>query len=171
LIGTVQSALGGLLEQLRHARPPEPQVTRLAALQVLPVQQPAHPLASSQMHCPLERHWVPELQATHAEPPTPQAPLDWAKHWLFEQQPLGQVVPSQTQVPPAQRCPATQAEAAPHAQPPVALQLLADVALHPTQGAPLMPQVANAAAVQVPFSACGQHPAQPVVVSQTQVPP
>jgi hypothetical protein len=44
-IGTVQFMLSGLFEQLTHVRPPEPQVTRLAALQLFPVQHPAQPLA------------------------------------------------------------------------------------------------------------------------------
>lgn len=153
MIGTVQFAPSGLFEQLTHARPPEPQVTRLAALQVFPVQHPAQPLAWSQMHCPVARHCVPAPQAVHAEPPTPHAPLDWAKHWLFAQQPLGQVVASQTQVPAApHRCPAPHAGPAPQAHPPL-VQLLADVALHPTQGEPPMPQVANVDAVQTPLSA------------------
>jgi hypothetical protein len=89
---------------------------------------------------------------------------------LPEQQPLGQVVPSQTQEPALQRCPAPQAGPAPHAHPPL-VQLSADVALHPTQGEPPTPQVANADAVQTPLSATGQQPVQPVVVSQTQLPP
>jgi hypothetical protein len=52
---------------------------------------------------------IVESQAVHVSPPTPHALSEGVVHDCPEQQPSGQDVPSQMQLPPEQRSPAPQA--------------------------------------------------------------
>jgi hypothetical protein len=66
------------------------------------------------------------LHATQADPLVPQvAKLEVVQVPVALQQPLGQLVASQTQAPPTQRWPATQAAPVPQVQVPLALQVSA----------------------------------------------
>ncbi len=105
-----------------HAEPLLPHAIADAAVQELPLQHPAHPDDASQMHTPLAHrspcaqgglppqrqapptHWSDRgPQLLHNAPSAPHAAAVGAVHWLFEQQPDGQVVGSQRHTPPLHR--------------------------------------------------------------------
>ena len=112
------SALLG--SQAVHAPPIAPQVAREIVWQVAPEQQPlGQVLALQLLHTPLTQV-SPPGQVTHGRPALPQAEAELPKQVLPEQQPVGHEAPSQTQAPPAQRCPAVHAGPDPQAQTPAA---------------------------------------------------
>jgi hypothetical protein len=102
-----------------------------------------HPLA--QLLEPQPAHtWAVQAFVPHeaqAAPPVPH----WvcrvpARHWpVASQQPVGQLVASQTHDPPEQRCPATHAAPAPQAHAPVVQR--SDFASQAAQLAPAEPQL------------------------------
>ena len=127
--------------QARQLEPPEPQVATAAVVQVTPEQHPAGHVAELQPeHEPPEHVW-PLGQVWHVWPPAPHM-AGWSPAWQVVplQQPLGQDVPSQTQVPPEQRWPAAQTAPAPQAQAPPT-QLSAVKALQLVQAPPPEPQL------------------------------
>jgi hypothetical protein len=154
-----------LLPQVRQAPPLAPQaVTVLPATQVpLEQQPPLQRLVALQapLHVPLLHAWsagqsVSELQPqtwvlkhtwprplvvqlAQATPPVPQAVLLVpATQVVPLQQPVGQLVLSQTHLPLTQRCPAAQGDPAPHVHlPPVQVSA---VVPQLTQVPPLAPQ-------------------------------
>ena len=84
-------------------------------------------------------HRLGPEQDTQTPPPLPQSCFEVpATQSLLLQQPA-QLVESQTQVPPEQRCPAAQAARFPHRQSPVALQVSV-VCGQVTQATPARPQ-------------------------------
>jgi len=96
--------------------------------------------------------WQPPAgQVWQSRPPIPHAPSTFPG-WqvLPEQHPLGHDVPSHTQAPATQRCPAPQGAPLPHWQVPVAEQLSVVAGSHATHAAPPTPQVARARALQAP---------------------
>ena len=101
-------------------------------------------------------------------PPVPHAPAAvpiWQT--LPAQQPLAQVVASQTHWPfAAQRCPATHAALGPHAHAPLR-QLLASVASHAEHARPPPPH-AVAVTGETHLFCASQQPLGHVVVSHTQ---
>jgi hypothetical protein len=137
----------------------------------LALQQPEAQLVASQTQAPPEQRW-PAAQA--APPPQEQPPVAVqrsavvpqerqvpasAPHWalvvgetqtLPAQQPVGQLEELQTQLPPTHSWPGAQALLPPHLQTPVAqVSVVAVVQL--TQELPLVPQVAVAEPMQMPF--------------------
>lgn len=93
----------------------------------------------------------PVWQTWQARPPVPHASVvSPAAQAPPTQQPLGQLVPSQTHAPSRQRWPAEQAGPAPHAQAPVAEQASATSGAQAVQAAPAVPQVAIVGALQKP---------------------
>jgi hypothetical protein len=146
-------------EQLTQAAPDAPhRAVEGGETQVVPLQQPEGQLVPSQMQTPLEQRWptphalplphrhCPLLQVsavtpheTQVVPLTPQAAA-WfpATHEVPLQHPAHDG-PSQTHVPPLQRCPAPHASPAPHRHCPP-LQLSASRVLHVVQAFPLFPQ-------------------------------
>ena len=115
-----------------HAAPPMPQADGSGgAVHVVPEQQPAgHEVAlhahapfthccpapqadpPSQRHTPSTQESATMPQFTHPTPPMPQADALGVAHVVPEQQPSGQEIGSQMQVPLKHRCPD------PHADPP-----------------------------------------------------
>jgi hypothetical protein len=154
--------------QPTQTAPPLPQVEREGALQVAPEQQPAGQLVALQ---PLQRPPVqvcPDGQDWQAPPPPPQdAAVLPAMQAPCAQQPVGQEVPSQTQVLATQRCPGAQAAPSPHRQAPNAEQL-SERASHATQVEPATPQAATDRVEQV---APLQQPLGQEVASQMHWPP
>jgi hypothetical protein len=106
-------------------------------------------------------------QATQVAPPAPQAESDFALQVDPEQQPLGHDVASHTHSPFTHRWPPPQGGAEPHPQAPTAEQLSARIELHPTQGAPPVPQLENASALH---PALEQQPLGHEAASQTHAP-
>jgi hypothetical protein len=109
---------------------------------------------------------VAALHATQAAPPLPQVAKVEVVHWPPAQHPLGQEVPSQTQAPPRQCCPAAQGGPLPQAHWPEASQRLASVLLHAVQALPPMPQFARVCRHEVPL----QQPPGQLTASHTQAP-
>jgi hypothetical protein len=110
---------------------------------------------------------LPAAQVTQARPPLPQLAGDVVRHALPAQQPFGHENASQTQTPPAQRCPAAQAGPAPHAHAPAGVHPSAIAESHATQAAPEEPQRASELDTQV---APSQHPLGQLVALHTQPP-
>jgi len=98
--------------------PPLPHVCVEGIWQLLPLQQPPGQLVASHTQTPFaqrwpaphaafppQRHWPPEHasavlpQMVHEAPPVPQVEVPGWRHWLPSQQPFGQLVASQTQLP------------------------------------------------------------------------
>lgn len=105
------------------------------------------------------------LHALQLAPPLPQLVVVGDRHIPWLQHPLGQEAPSQTHVPPAQRCPAAQAGPLPQRHTPEAQE--SAVASHARQAAPPAPQVPTVLpGSQLPLLQQPVHDA----ASQTQVP-
>ena len=117
-------------------------------------------------------HWSAlALHAEQAAPPAPQVPDPWAEegtHVPAEQQPVGQLVASQTQLPALHRCPSAHALAPPHRQAPL-LEQESPVVPQLTQLAPLAPHCAPVRGVTQVFPA--QQPPGQLVALQTQLAP
>jgi hypothetical protein len=112
-----------------------------------------------------------ELQLVQVAPPAPhEVVVVPAEQVLPLQQPLAQLVESQTQLPPElHRWPAEQAEFEPQRQLPLEEQLLAVVLLQAAQlAAPVPHEVSVGGLTQLPLL---QQPAAQLVESQTQLPP
>jgi hypothetical protein len=77
---------------------------------------------------------------TQALPETPQLATAAVLHVVPLQQPLRHESASQMQAPPTQRCPAVQADPAPHEQAPADEQPSATAGSHVTHAAPAAPQ-------------------------------
>ena len=108
------------LAQATHAMPPEPQAPSEGELHVSPEQQPVEHIDVHPLHAPLLHVSVP-AQPWQAEPPLPQAVPTLPGSQTFPvQQPVGQDVPSQTQVPPRHRWPVVHATPLPHEHAPFA---------------------------------------------------
>lgn len=173
-----------------HVVPTAPQaVTPIAAgaTQALPLQQPvahdaavhvhtppvqtwpaAHGAPAPQRHAPFSQRSADAAHTPHALPPAPHwfVPCE-VMHWLAEQQPPGQLEPSQTQVPPTQRWPAAQTLPLPHAQAP-----LRQVSARRSQLSQTRPPVAHAVvpgALTHMFPA--QHPEPQLAALHTHAPP
>jgi hypothetical protein len=114
------------LPQATHDAPFVPQTLALGVEQLFPAQQPLGHEVASQMHDPLTQccpdahagpfpHWqvplgehVSDVIVSHAvqvEPLLPHVLSLRATHWVPLQQPVGQEMPSHSQLPPTQRCP------------------------------------------------------------------
>ena len=101
------------------------------------------------LHTPLLQ--PPPAQVWQASPPAPQAAsVSPAWHRPPAQQPWGQLMPSQTQAPPRQRCPLAQVAPVPQAQLPAAEQPSALAGSQLTQAAPDLPQASRARALHAP---------------------
>jgi hypothetical protein len=159
-----------------HAPPAQQPLGQLVALQAPPVQLPlvqVCPTAQAglvpQRHAPVAQ--LSALVTSHEEhdaPLVPQAPIAAVMQTpAAEQQPVGQVVASQTQPVPTQRWPTAHAGPELHAQP-LAVQLLASSASHCAHAAPGAPQVVSVRAVQT-FPA--QQPLGHDAAVQAQIPP
>jgi hypothetical protein len=118
----------------------------------------------------LHTPWLqpPPAQVWQASPPAPQA-ASLSPGWqaLSAQQPFGQLVPSQTQAPPRQRCPLAQGAPLPQAQLPAAEQLSALAGSQLAQAPPGLPQLSRVRALHVPLS---QQPSGQDVASQGLLP-
>lgn len=123
-----------------QAAPPVPQSAAVgAATQVEPLQQPLAQFEALQpAHTWAVQLWPP--QDAQTAPFLPHSVLSVpALHCpVPSQQPPEQLVESQTQLPPTQRCPAAQAAPAPHAQAPVVQR--SDFASQAAQPVPAAPQ-------------------------------
>ncbi len=172
-----------------HVPPALPQlIAVLPGSHVLPLQHPLTQLVASHTQLPATQRWPPvhaepmpqrhtplaqlsavvALHAVHALPPGPHAAVvspSW--HALPWQQPVGQLVPSHTQLPPTQRWPAAHGAFAPQRHAPFA-HVSACVALHTRQLAPAAPQPpAVLPGWQAPSR---QQPLGQLVASHTQLP-
>ena len=138
-----------VVSQPTHTAPPLPQAATEGLLQVAPEQQPPGQLIA--LH-PLQRpapQVCPAGQVSQAPPPAPHdAAVLPATHIPCAQHPLGQDVPSHTQVLARQRCPTAQTAPLPQRQPPVAEQL-SERASQAKQVAPAVPQLASERVTQV----------------------
>jgi hypothetical protein len=118
----------------------------------------------------LQPPWLqpPPAQVWQASPPAPQA-ASVSPGWqvLPAQQPPGQLVPSQTQAPPTQRCPLAQGAPAPQAQLPAAEQLSARTGSQGTQATPALPQASRVGALHAPAA---QQPSAHDAASQAVLP-
>ncbi len=179
-----------IASQVRHVEPPVPQAPIDGVVQVAPLQQPLGqlvPLQAPPVQMPLEHVWpmphagpAPQrqvpllaqvfaltgLQVAQVSPPAPQVLRLRAWQTLPTQQPLGQLVPSQTHWLPTQRWPPTQAMSDPQRQPSPA-QVSARVRSQVEQAPPAGPQLAIAIALQVRPA---QQPLGHEVTSHVQVP-
>jgi hypothetical protein len=94
------------------------------------------------LHAPFVQLW-PAGQGWQSPPPAPHdGAVSPGRHTPFAQQPLGQEVPSQTQVLPMHRCPSAHATSLPQRHAPADEQLSAR-ASQATQVEPPSPQVAR----------------------------
>ncbi len=107
-------------------------------------------------------------QVEHAPPPVPQALVDWGSQTFPLQQPVGQLVGLQTQVPFTQAWPIAQTPPRPHAHAPPA-QESARVPSHPMHVAPSVPHCVAEGVTQVEPEQhpVGHEPFAPVVHVQT----
>lgn len=110
----------------------------------------------------------PPAQVWQDKPPAPQA-ASLSPAWQVSpaQQPLGQLVPSQTQAPPRQRCPLAQGAPFPQAQLPAAEQLSARAGSQTTQASPALPQASRAGVLHTPAA---QQPLAHDAASQATLP-
>jgi hypothetical protein len=155
---------------LTQALPETPQLATAAVLHVVPLQQPLRHEITSQMQAPPTQRCpaaqadpAPHEQApadeqpsatagshvVHAAPAPPQRDSDGDTQVAPSQQPLGHEAALHTHLPETQRWAALHAGAEPHEHAPVAEQLSARVASHPTQTAPPLPQLVSDGAMQV----------------------
>ncbi len=159
--------------QVVQATPPVPQAAVLVLVTQAPLeQQPVAQLVALQpLQAPPVQVWALAAQFWHIAPPVPQAeaaPEVW--HWPFEsQQPVGQLVGSQTQLPARQCWPVEQSAPAPQPQPPSAPQVSATIGLQLVHSLPASPQLALVGDWQTPPSS--QQPLGQLVELHTQVPP
>jgi hypothetical protein len=93
-------------------------------------------------------------QAEQEAPFLPQAETEAARHWLFWQQPDGQLAASQTHAPPTHDWPLLQPGFVPHRQLPAVQRSEVDV-WQLVQTAPLVPQAVSVFDLQTPLK---QHP-------------
>ncbi len=107
-----------------HAAPSVPQLPGPGASQFAPAQHPdAQLLAVHDVHTPVWQ-FCDMGHGEHAVPPEPQYALVLPGSQVVPlQQPPGHEVPSQTQAPITQRCPAWHAAPPPHVQRPLAEQV------------------------------------------------
>jgi hypothetical protein len=149
-----------------QAAPLTPQVASAAPVQVEPEQHPLGQLPALQpLHTPPKQVCTP--QSWQEAPPLPQAELEAPAAQVDPaQQPLGQDVPSQTQAPARQRCPAAHAGPVPQAQAPLARHWSA-VIPHAAQAPPPLPQAASDGVRQAPAA---QQPFGQETPSHTQRP-
>jgi hypothetical protein len=126
---------------LLHTQAPPEQT--LPAPQAAPLPQVHEPVIGSQPSATLVLH------VAQALPPTPQVATVGALQVPFTQQPFGQDWALQTHELPTHSVPPPQAGLVPQRHSPEAEQRLARLTSHETQAAPLTPQVAGAAPVQV----------------------
>ena len=142
-----------------HSAPSIPHVENDEVSQVTPEQQPAGQDVASQTHAPRLQRWPGShagppphvhapLRSEHPSPYVPQLEHDppslphWTElgvsHVLPEQQPLGQELASQTQLPASHSCPDPHAAPLPHVQAPAGEQpsAFAPHALHAPPFAP-----------------------------------
>jgi hypothetical protein len=170
-----------------HAPPARPQLAATCAMQEPAWQQLVGQLIGSHSQAPLTQrcppghgrfdpHWQapaaeqasPDIpQSVHVPPSGPQAESVGAVQTLPSQQPVGQVLESQTQAPPRQRWPTVHCGPLPHRQDPVAEQASAS-SPQSVQAPPFTPQVAETCWAQAP--AWQQLPGQERA-SHTQAPP
>jgi hypothetical protein len=171
-----------------HAVPPLPQAPlSLPDSHVLPLQQPLgqevplhtqtpptqtcpvpHAAPVPQAHAPEVVHrlaWAP--QATQAAPPVPHAPVDGVSQTLPWQQPVGQDVALQTQLPPTHAWPTAHCGPLPQEQAPLA-QESDRFGSQATQLTPNTPHADCVGVVHVPFE---QQPRGQDAALHTQVPP
>jgi two-component system phosphate regulon sensor histidine kinase PhoR len=106
-------------------------------------------------------------QAPHAAPPVPQVMGEGAVQVPPRQQPFGQEMASQPQLPPTQPAPPMHAGPRPQKQRPP-LQLSATAGSQAMHALPELPQAASDAITQAPV--LSQHPAGQELRSQTQAP-
>jgi hypothetical protein len=182
------------LGQLEHAPPPVPHAAVWSpAWQTLPAQQPVGQLAALHTHAPPTQRWpaphaaeLPHMQAPPAQlsaeaglqavqvaPSMPHCAAVGLTHWSPLQQPLAQLVGSQTHAPPLQRWPAAQAAPPPQVQVPLVQPSVALV----RQDAHTAPPMPHWVSVRVWHTPSKQHPLgqwpaeQPVHVPPLQEPP
>lgn len=161
---------------------------KLVERQVLPWQHPMGQLVASHTHAPPtqrwpaphaaltpQRHWPLALHvsafdvshAVHVPPMVPQVARLAAWHWTPWQQPVGQLVASQTQAPPTQRWPAAHWALAPQRHWPLVHES-ARLATQAVHAPPLVPQAARSITRHwFPW----QQPLGQVVSSHTHMPP
>ena len=158
------------------------------ARQLVPAQQPCGQEVRSQTQAPATQrcpaphggpdpHWqVPVVvqrselltaQAKHVPPFTPQVVIEAGRQTPAAQQPAGQDRASQTQLPLAQRWPATHAAPEPHAQLPPGVQVSASAGSQEIHAAPGAPQRVSCRETQV---APSQQPVGQEVALQTHLP-
>lgn len=137
------------MSQPTHTPAPLPQAATDGLLQVAPEQQPPGQLIA--LH-PLQRpasQVCPAGQVSQAPPPAPHdCGVVPGAHRPCAQQPVGQEVPSHTQVLATQRWPTAHAAPLPHRQLPVAEQL-SERASQAAQVAPPVPQLPSERVRQV----------------------
>ncbi len=165
--------LARVVLQDEQATPLSPQLVLVGGLmQVTPLQQPFAQLDESQPVQAWLTQVLGEAHAAQLAPFFPQAELEvpaWQRP-LLSQQPFGQEVASQTQLPLTQWVPVPQAAWVPQAQAPLLLQWSEVLVLQATQTAPFTPQVVGKFWVvtqEVPL----QQPVGQEVALQTQAPP
>ena len=138
------------VEQSTQALPIEPQSVAVGVvMHCAPAQQPLGQLAAEQpTQVPASHAWL-SPQAAQAAPPVPQAVCATPGRQLppVSQQPLGQVVALQSQVPASQVGPPVQAGRAPHKHVPFPPQVSAVDGLQATHPAPPPPQSASVVGV------------------------
>ncbi len=175
-----------------HGTPPKPQEAAVGGAAQVPFarQQPPGHDVPSQTQAPMTQRCptaqdvaVPHLQAPPAQlsavtalhdvqlvPAVPhRETVGGAVQVPLKQQPVGQDVALQTQLPATHCCPMPQAAEPPHLHCPAALHASALVASHAVQTAPAVPQllaVGGATQLLLPL----QHPLGQLVGSQTQPP-
>jgi hypothetical protein len=153
-----------------HVAPGAAQLFEVSGVQRSPLQHPEGHEVASHTQTPCEQcrpglqggpepHWhapeaeqssaADESQATQVDPPDPHVATERSLHVAPLQQPLGHDCPSQTQRPPAHRCPLAQAGPAPHAHSPDAEHPSARVASQATHALPPAPQVETEGALHV----------------------
>jgi hypothetical protein len=135
-----------------QADPPKPHAPNVRGLHVGPEQQPVAHVMAQPLQVPF-MHVSPLGQLWHADPPLPQAPsmLPGWQRSAASQQPVGQDVPSQTQVPFRQRWPAPHDVPLPHVHSPPT-QASAAPEAHAMQPLPCAPQAESDGGVQVSWS-------------------
>jgi hypothetical protein len=179
--------VSALLPQVRQAKPLAPHaVTVLPATQVPLEQQPplqglealqaplhvpllhassvGQSVSALQPQTPVDKHTWPAplwVQLTQVTPPVPQVVALGVWHLpVLSQQPVGQLVASQTHLPLTQRWPATQGDPAPHVHlPPVQVSAVVPQLM---QVPPLMPQALALVVVTQVLSL--QQPVQPLLL-------
>lgn len=154
-----------------HAEPSLPQAVAVGGLvHVDPEQHPLPQVTRLQLeHTPLTQMALPG-QAVQVPPAVPHSEFVGLTHRVPEQHPVGQEVPSQTQLPPLQRCPVAQTPpVGPHTHCPLVVQRSVTVEPHGKHAAPPVPQFARVGGET--HWLLMQHPDGHEVESQTHFPP